>query len=188
MTLAANTTTSVWRLPGGDPATTTAGSRPESDAVELWQAETDAAAIIRLERRHRWLGPQQTVQFVFDEPLTGSLVRYLQLQSDVPLYLLPMAGAIAATTFDTGSGSSGASEWDIEYGELGVPAAWTSVLDAGDRPSVPWDTTTRAHQVSVPAVCVLPPGPLLLRCRLVGELDVSPPAGAVVTVRLFGAW
>ncbi|MEO1367671.1 MAG: hypothetical protein AAFX50_10885, partial [Acidobacteriota bacterium] len=124
LSLAPSATSTVWRLPVGDPVATTDGTRPTPDSIALWEATTDASAITLLIRRHRWLGPQRSVTFVFDEPLVSGLTRYAVLPGHGDVYLPPLAGEITATVFDAGGGSSGASEWEISYALPGVPVAW----------------------------------------------------------------
>lgn len=176
-------TSRLWRLPNGDLAVTTDGSRPDVRALLLYEVTTDPFGIVDVQSRLRFLDPREVVRFVFDGPLTVGATAYASWPHDHPGLLAPRRGQVVAQTVDT-AGSDGATVWDIEVAAPGVPAEWASLFANGERPTVPWDTASRTDTSALPQVLVIPPH-ALLRCTVVAETTAAQPSGGVVSLTVY---
>ena len=176
-------TSQLWRLSNGDLAVTTDGGRPDVRALLLYEVTTDPFGIVDVQSRLRFLDRREVVRFAFDGPLTLGATAYASWPHDHPGLLAPKRGQVVAQTVDT-AGSDGATSWDIEVAAPGVPAEWVSLFASGERPSVPWDTTTRTDASAMPQVLVIPPR-ALLRCTVVAETTAAQPSAGVVSLTVY---
>ena len=183
LTLDPNATIDVWRMPAGDLAITTDGSRPDPRALHLHQVETDAAAVLEHRDRRRFLGRPEVLRFVFGGPLVTGAVALADWPRARPGLIAPLPGQVVATTLDA-AGTADATEWQIEVAEPGAPAVWEPLYTVGPGPSTPWDSTTRQDASSIPDRLVVPPR-ALVRCRVVGQTAGVQPSGAVVSVVVY---
>lgn len=183
VTLGASATYHLWRLPVGETAITTDGSSPAPGSDLLYEIETDVSGVASTTRRAHWLGRDGALTWQLDGPLTGTRESVLRLPPGEPSRILPLVGEVSTVLLDLGSPASGSTEIDIETADpSSYPLAWSSIL--ASPLSIPWDTAT-GQASAIPQALTLPAGHLI-RCRLAGEVDATHPAGAVITVRLFG--
>lgn len=182
VTVDPSATSHLWRLPNGDLGITTDGSRPDARALLLYEVDSDPFGVVEVRSRVRYLGCSEVLRFVFSHVLSLGAVSYLSWPHARPGYLAPLRGQVLAQIFDV-AGTAGATEWDIEVAALGAPAAWSSLFVSGDRPAVPWDTTTRTD-TAFPEVVVIPPH-ALLRCTVVAETSTAQPSGGVVSLPVY---
>jgi len=174
VSLPPTSTVEVWRLPPGDLAITTDGSRPDPRALLLHQAETDAAAVVVHRPRRRFLGHQAVLYFSVT-PTVGAESMPAVWPHEVPGRVPPIPGHLTLHALSQGGATSGSTQVDLELWSEG---SWTSIFPTGVLPSVPFDGDVDAK--TLPEVLTLPPHSLL-RAVVVSLPDIPP---AVVVVSL----
>jgi hypothetical protein len=181
ITLADNDTSELWALGSGGLDATVDG-RPDPVALLLATVTTLAGAVSVVDHPFQWLPRPQTIAL----SVVGLAVDAVGLGAvtvNRDLYVAPHSEAIAAKTWDAGSGmASGATEFAVEY-LAPSSITWAEITSAGNRPSIAFDDADLRSAVG-PSAVLIPRGSILRARNTAIPTGGTLPDGATITVEV----
>jgi len=139
-------------------------------------------SIVGTDQPRQWLPRPQTIALSV-AGLAVDAVGLGAISTDRDLYVSPHGQAIAAKTWDAGSGmASGSTEFAGEY-LAPSSTTWAEITSAGNRPAVAFDDADLRSAVG-PSATLIPRGSILRARNTTIPTGGTLPDGATVTVEV----
>ena len=182
-TLVDDDTNELFLMPDGSLGVTTDGSKPDPNALLIWEPTT-ASGVVTGTVDRRLFAPVEEREILIStgSPVAVNDERQSASVHNRPWCLLPVV-PVSLWLHDAGSGlSSGVTRVDIEYSDNG--GSWTSLFAAdADMPQVAYNDSTLVDHSAKPTVVAIP-----ARSRLRARVDAVPtgttaPSGITVILK-----